>query len=57
MEDATFLEDPDTPAAGVTDGNMERAQQDARFKTSLDYYLREFCGRPTPLALCRTANP
>jgi tryptophan synthase beta chain len=26
-----------------------RAQQDPRFQTEFDYYLREFCGRPTPL--------
>jgi len=27
----------------------ERAQQDAQFQKEFDYYLREFCGRPTPL--------
>ena len=27
----------------------ERAQQDAQFQNEFDYYLREFCGRPTPL--------
>ncbi len=26
-----------------------RAQGDAEFQRELDYYLREFCGRPTPL--------
>ena len=26
-----------------------RAQQDKDFQSELDYYLREFCGRPTPL--------
>ena len=26
-----------------------RAQQDPEFQTELHYYLREFCGRPTPL--------
>ena len=26
-----------------------RAQQDAEFQREFDYYLREFCGRPTPL--------
>jgi tryptophan synthase beta chain len=26
-----------------------RAQQDSEFQRELDYYLREFCGRPTPL--------
>ena len=26
-----------------------RAQQDPEFQKELDYYLREFCGRPTPL--------
>src|SRR5213075_1297541 len=26
-----------------------RAQQDPEFRKELDYYLREFCGRPTPL--------
>ena len=26
-----------------------RAQQDPEFQTELQYYLREFCGRPTPL--------
>ena len=26
-----------------------RAQQDPGFQTELQYYLREFCGRPTPL--------
>ncbi len=26
-----------------------RAQQDPKFQAELDYYLREFCGRPTPL--------
>lgn len=28
-----------------------RAQQDPQFQQELDYYLREFCGRPTPLYL------
>jgi tryptophan synthase beta chain len=28
-----------------------RAQQDAEFEQELKYYLREFCGRPTPLYL------
>jgi tryptophan synthase beta chain len=28
-----------------------KAQQDAEFQQQLDYYLREFCGRPTPLYL------
>jgi tryptophan synthase beta chain len=28
-----------------------RAQQDPEFQRDLDYYLREFCGRPTPLYL------
>ncbi len=28
-----------------------RAQQDPEFLRELDYYLREFCGRPTPLYL------
>jgi tryptophan synthase beta chain len=27
----------------------ERARQDPEFQRELDYYLREFCGRPTPL--------
>jgi tryptophan synthase beta chain len=27
----------------------ERAQRDPQFQRDLDYYLREFCGRPTPL--------
>src|SRR6185503_19023522 len=26
-----------------------RAEQDAGFQRELEYYLREFCGRPTPL--------
>ena len=26
-----------------------RAQEDPKFQEELDYYLREFCGRPTPL--------
>src|SRR5436190_23950869 len=26
-----------------------QAQQDPAFQRELDYYLREFCGRPTPL--------
>src|SRR5512140_789780 len=26
-----------------------RAQQDPEFQRELNYYLREFCGRPTPL--------
>jgi tryptophan synthase beta chain len=26
-----------------------RAQKDSEFQRELDYYLREFCGRPTPL--------
>jgi len=26
-----------------------RAQDDAEFQSELNYYLREFCGRPTPL--------
>ncbi|MBM3821304.1 MAG: tryptophan synthase subunit beta [Verrucomicrobia bacterium] len=28
-----------------------RAMQDPKFREELDYYLREFCGRPTPLYL------
>jgi len=28
-----------------------RAQRDPEFQRELDYYLREFCGRPTPLYL------
>ena len=28
-----------------------RAQQDTDFQKELTYYLREFCGRPTPLYL------
>lgn len=28
-----------------------RCQQDPEFQRELDYYLREFCGRPTPLYL------
>src|SRR5687768_1046416 len=28
-----------------------RAQKDPEFQRELDYYLREFCGRPTPLYL------
>ncbi|MCU0788469.1 MAG: tryptophan synthase subunit beta, partial [Verrucomicrobia bacterium] len=27
----------------------QRARQDPAFQKELDYYLREFCGRPTPL--------
>ena len=26
-----------------------RAQQDPEFQNELNYYLKEFCGRPTPL--------
>jgi tryptophan synthase beta chain len=26
-----------------------RSQQDSKFQAEFDYYLREFCGRPTPL--------
>ena len=26
-----------------------RAQQDPQFQAELTYYLRQFCGRPTPL--------
>jgi tryptophan synthase beta chain len=26
-----------------------RAQKDAEFQREFDYYLKEFCGRPTPL--------
>jgi len=26
-----------------------RAQEDSKFQAEFDYYLREFCGRPTPL--------
>ncbi|MFM1767525.1 MAG: tryptophan synthase subunit beta [Verrucomicrobiota bacterium] len=29
----------------------DRARQDPEFQRELDYYLREFCGRPTPLYL------
>ena len=29
----------------------QRAQTDPQFKHDLEYYLREFCGRPTPLYL------
>ena len=28
-----------------------RAKQDPAFQRELDYYLKEFCGRPTPLYL------
>src|SRR2546430_9744103 len=28
-----------------------RSQQDPQFQAELDYYLKEFCGRPTPLYL------
>src|SRR5437867_10747146 len=28
-----------------------RSQQDVEFQRELEYYLREFCGRPTPLYL------
>ncbi|HAM70351.1 MAG TPA: tryptophan synthase subunit beta [Verrucomicrobiales bacterium] len=31
------------------EGEYFRAQQDPEFQKELDYYLREFCGRPTPL--------
>src|SRR6266705_3237007 len=27
----------------------ERARRDKRFRQELEYYLREYCGRPTPL--------
>ena len=27
----------------------QRAQQDPEFQREFEYYLREFCGRPTPL--------
>ncbi len=30
-----------------------RAKQDKKFKERLEYYLREYAGRPTPLYLCR----
>jgi tryptophan synthase beta chain len=29
----------------------EKARRDKRFRQELDYYLREYCGRPTPLYL------
>src|SRR5512136_3359823 len=31
------------------EAEYSRAQQDPAFQRELDYYLREFCGRPTPL--------
>ena len=31
------------------EAEYSRAQQDPEFHRELDYYLREFCGRPTPL--------
>src|ERR1043165_9303815 len=31
------------------EGEYFRAQQDSEFQRELQYYLREFCGRPTPL--------
>lgn len=31
------------------EAEYHRAQQDPEFQRELDYYLREFCGRPTPL--------
>src|SRR2546427_3077929 len=27
----------------------ERARRDKKFRQELEYYLREYCGRPTPL--------
>ena len=31
------------------EAEYQRAQQDLAFQQELQYYLREFCGRPTPL--------
>jgi len=33
------------------EGEYFKAQQDPEFQRELEYYLREFCGRPTPLYL------
>src|SRR4026208_1438338 len=34
-----------------------RAQRDPQFQRELDYYLREFCGRPTPLYFAERLTP
>jgi len=39
---------PHTP---VVEQEYFRAQKDPEFQRELDYYLHEFCGRPTPLYL------
>src|SRR5690349_6906133 len=31
------------------EAEYKRSQRDPEFQRELDYYLREFCGRPTPL--------
>ena len=33
-----------------------RAQNDPEFQVELQYYLREFCGRPTPALPCRAPH-
>jgi tryptophan synthase beta chain len=33
------------------EGEYQRAQKDPEFQREFEYYLREFCGRPTPLYL------
>src|SRR5262245_14375122 len=31
------------------EAEYQRAENDPQFRDEFDYYLREFCGRPTPL--------
>ncbi|MDX2225683.1 MAG: tryptophan synthase subunit beta [Verrucomicrobiae bacterium] len=46
---------PETLMAALEELTAEylRARQDAAFQKELSYYLREYCGRPTPLFLAR----
>src|SRR5436309_7837904 len=37
------------PALDELAREYEKARRDPKFKTELDYYLREYVGRPTPL--------
>ena len=37
------------PALEELEKGFDRFRKDSRFKKELDYYLREYAGRPTPL--------
>ncbi len=40
------------PALEELETGFEKYRKDKGFQRELDYYLREFAGRPTPLLMC-----